>query len=217
MDTTKLIQRVDDLILKAGKISHIPRGSGACSYTETDRTQFYEWFSGSLSFLENVFGIQNSYCLNFSKECQPVKKDSVEKGIGILKSAKNEIENGYLDSIDKLVAAELFDGFLEMAEHLLNSGYKDPAAVLCGGVLEEHLRKLSQKNNVKIRKDDGDFKKAETLNVELAKNSVYNLLRQKQITSWLDLRNNAAHGKYEEYDANQVESMLSDVRSFMVG
>ena len=34
---------------------------------------------------------------------------------------------------------------LEMAEHLLAADYKDAAAVLGGGVLEEHLRQLCKK------------------------------------------------------------------------
>jgi hypothetical protein len=46
------------------------------------------------------------------------------------------------------VAAEVFTDFIEMAEHLLEQGYKDPAAVVAGSVLEEHLRQLCHKNAI---------------------------------------------------------------------
>ena len=52
------------------------------------------------------------------------------------------------------------------------------------------------------------------LNSELVKADVYNKLVQKQITSWADLRNNAAHGHFEKYNQTQVEMMLLFVQSF---
>jgi hypothetical protein len=34
------------------------------------------------------------------------------------------------------------------------------------------------------------------------------MLDQKQITAWLDLRNNAAHGKYSAYSDTQVKQFI---------
>jgi len=39
--------------------------------------------------------------------------------------------------------------------------------------------------------------------------------RRQQITAWTTLRNFADHGKFDEYTAQQVGSMISDVRSFL--
>ncbi|KKN48021.1 hypothetical protein LCGC14_0657070 [marine sediment metagenome] len=36
------------------------------------------------------------------------------------------------------------------------------------------------------------------------------------MTGWLDLRNKAAHGKYDEYNKNKVEQMIMGVRDFIV-
>lgn len=57
-------------------------------------------------------------------------------------------------------------------------------------------------------------RKAEAINADLAK-SVYDKLDQKSVTAWLDLRNKAAHGKYSEYNEEQVRSMLGAVREFI--
>jgi hypothetical protein len=44
---------------------------------------------------------------------------------------------------------------LTLAEHLLASGYKDPAAMLIGAVLEEGLRRIARREDVTLRmKDD---------------------------------------------------------------
>ena len=47
------------------------------------------------------------------------------------------------------------------------------------------------------------------------KNQIYSKLDQKSVTAWLDLRNNAAHGHYDKYEAVQVELMISGVRDFI--
>ena len=118
-----------------------------------------------------------------------------------------------------LITAELFTDFLEMAEHLLEHRYKDAAAVIIGSTLENHLRQLCGANSIDINRKNNRGrlvpKKADLLNSELATKGVYNRLDSKSVTAWLDLRNNAAHGNYEEYSHEQVSLMLSGVRNFI--
>jgi hypothetical protein len=105
-----------------------------------------------------------------------------------------------------------------MAEHLLDRDYKDPAAVIVGSVLEEHLRQLCDANElpVEVEKEGKRIPlKADALNASLAKADVYNKLSHKNVTAWLDLRNNAAHGQYDEYTKEQVVLMLQGVSDFM--
>jgi hypothetical protein len=133
---------------------------------------------------------------------------------GILSALRKDYEAGYMNKIEELIHADLFSDFLEMAEHLLEEGYKDPAAVLVGGVLEEHLRKLSDKHGISAAQG-GHPKKADTLNSELAGSSAYSKLDQKNVTAWLDLRNKAAHGNYGEYVPGQVRLLIQSVRDFL--
>jgi hypothetical protein len=83
-------------------------------------------------------------------------------------------------------------------------------------VLEGHLRKLTAKHGIAVEKADGASKKADTLNADLGREEIYTKLVQKQVTAWLDLRNRAAHGKYDEYDDGQVAALIRDVRDFMI-
>ena len=118
-----------------------------------------------------------------------------------------------------LISAEIFSDFIEMAQHLLSQNYKDPAAVIAGSVLEEHLRQLAISNGVEIEVEtDGVLrpKKADRLNSDLAKAEVYSKLDQKAVTMWLDLRNKAAHGHFQEYTKDQVSNMIQSVIEFMV-
>ena len=180
--------------------------------------EFNEFRSASLSFLRNTFGESHPFYREFDKNVAEESPDDVEEGRGILKAAKQEIDGGWIFTVRGLVSAKIFSDFVEMAEHLLKEGYKDPAAVMAGSVLEEHLRQLCTGNGIPTEMErDGKFtpKKADSMNSELAGASVYGKLDQKSVTSWLDLRNKAAHGKYDEYTREQVNLMLQGITNFI--
>jgi hypothetical protein len=143
----------------------------------------------------------------------------VEIIVGILKSLRSDLEDGFLDSLTELVRAEIFDDFIDMAEYLVNDGYKDAAAVIAGSALEAHLRRLRLKYGVRVEiaTTDGTVrnKRAEQMNQDLGKIG-YSLLDQKQITAWLELRNSAAHGKYDAYSQGQVPNAAEWVRDFIM-
>ena len=134
--------------------------------------------------------------------------------VGILQALRADYEADYLSSIEELIHADIFGDFLEMAGYLLKEGYKDPAAVIIGGVLEEHIRKLCNKHNISTI-SSGRPKKTDTLKDELASAGIISKLDQKSVTAWLDLRNKSAHGKYSEYTQQQVELLHQSVQDFL--
>ncbi|MEL4249473.1 hypothetical protein AAEH72_00410 [Shewanella xiamenensis] len=174
--------------------------------------------SASLSFIAMVYGKSHSHYSEFDAATAEEYESNAQRGHAILLSIQNEIEGGWVFSVKQLITAEIFSDFLEMAQHLLTQGYKDPAAVMIGSVLEENLRQLCKANGVDVELErDGVFhpKKADRLNSDLASSEIYTKLDQKAVTMWLDLRNKAAHGKYEEYSKEQVELMLQGVTEFL--
>ena len=134
--------------------------------------------------------------------------------LGCLDGAYKDFKAGLLRDVKNLLTAEVFGDFLEMAEYLLNEGYKDPAAMLVGSVLEDSLRKLAINHGIEIRRENGNFKNISGLNDDLYKKKVYDKLIMKQITSWGDLRNNADHGHFDKYDAKLVKMMLLFTQKF---
>ncbi|MCZ8218429.1 MAG: hypothetical protein O9337_03330 [Acidovorax sp.] len=171
-----------------------------------------------LSFIDRVYGREHPHFAEFQGSTNNDNIDHAESGLAIIRVIREEIAGGWLFTVRGLVTAEVFADFLEMAEHLLESGYKDPAAVMGGSVLEEHLRQLCNKHAIAIDEQKNEKqvpKKADRLNAELAAATAYSKLDQKQITAWLDLRNNAAHGIYNAYTREQVGQLLTGVTNFM--
>lgn len=135
---------------------------------------------------------------------------------GVLKALKEDVNAGWLKTVEELVHADTFSGFLEQARELNGKVYKDAAAVIAGTVLESHLRLLCDKNSIPTTLPAGRHKTADSMNSELVKGGVYNQLQQKQVTAWLGIRNAAAHGNYGEYTGTDVVSLISGIEQFII-
>jgi hypothetical protein len=215
----KLLKRINDLITLGDRvIATEKRSSGSFSTSSVDHEIFTEFKNASLSFITNIYGNTHPYYQGFQQECNRSSPYDAKAGRGVLNSIRTEIQEGWLNSLRGILSAEIFVDFLEMAEHLLDEGYKDAAAVMVGSILEEHLRQLCVKNGIPTSDNKAGKivpKRADSLNSDLARVPIYNLLDQKNVTAWLDLRNKAAHGKYGEYTKEQVALLLSSITDFM--
>lgn len=188
--------------------------SGAYGTTETiDNELFTGWKVKVKNLLVTTCGEKSQYFIAFEKGEKPTTMESrysIKKRLGaIFLAAKEDFDGGYLASLKYLVQAEVFDSELEQASELLKSGYKLAAAVISGVVLETALRDLCDSNSISHGKLD-------TMNAQLAKAGVYNKLQQKRITAIADIRNNAAHGKPDNFSDSDVENMIRDVESFLL-
>jgi hypothetical protein len=115
-------------------------------------------------------------------------------------------------SVVAMAHADTYADYLEMAEGLSGQGYKDAAAVIAGTSLEVQLKALGVKHSVNPQAPNGGPKKMDAMNAELKTAGVYNALEHKQVTAWLAIRNSAAHGNYDVYDAAAVTALIIGVR-----
>lgn len=213
MTNNDLLTRVDYIISK-GAIALTTKSFVDYSGWHVNHDQWAGFRTSGLSFITSLFGHEHIYSKEFLSVVESSYVSNIEAGVSILQSIKHEIEQGWLTSIRHLITADIFADFIEMSEHLLKEGYKDAAAVIAGCVLEDSLKKLAETNNIPVTNNQGKMLTIEPINVELAKKEVYNKLVQKQVTAWADLRNNAAHGNFGEYNVDQVKNMLAFVTQF---
>lgn len=173
-----------------------------------------------ITAIERIAGRNSVYyerVMGFDKKIYiPNNNNSVHlvDQMGVAEALYSDIQNGYLKSLEEVIHGNLFGDFLEMATHLVETGYKDAAAVLAGSALEVHMRQLCDKYGVETTIDIKP-KKSETLNAELVKAGAYEKLDQKNITAWLGLRNYAAHGMYCKYTEEQVKLLIDSIRNFI--
>lgn len=220
--TKELIQEIDKLMTLGDQLIAFAKTCGGTMPDEKIK-EFTNWTTRTGELIKRIYPKKDSqYYIQYDVFRSSMNMNNLHsnsysgllKVLGSLEGIKYELENGLLSKLKSIVQADIFSDFLEMGEHLLKEGYKDAAAVIIGTVLEDTLRKIADANGKKIINDKGKYLTIDPLNVELEKAGIYNQLVKKQITSWADLRNNASHGHFDQYDIRQVEMMLQFVQAF---
>jgi len=158
--------------------------------------------------------------LTAAKGFPPHHEFFIQAHIGVLKALLEDVKNDRLRTFEEIVHASLFDDFLGQSQHLLEKGYRQAAAVIAGGVLEEHIRALATKFNIPIGRQSKNGlipKSAADLNNEIYKNGAYAQTDRSLVQGWLDLRNEAAHNKpvFKKRTEDEVSSMIQGVRSLI--
>jgi hypothetical protein len=163
-----------------------------------------QWFTCSLSLLSRTLGEASEHYKAMQRQYTNYPKwPNAQQAFGVLKAAQDDVKAGALFELKSIVTAEVFDDVLEQGKALFAAGYFAPAAVVIGVVLEDGLRKLCDRNGISLpNKPKLDF-----MNAALAKANVYNVLTQKKVTALADIRNCAAHGKWDTFESSDVDDM----------
>lgn len=208
VDKQRVLERLDSLMKMSEEVLGT-RFTGF-AFDGVHEGIFHGWRTSAIAFL-NTLPPDYVYHREFREHCKNATYHDAERGLAILRAARDDIEGGYLQSIETLASASVFTDFLEMANHLLDNDYKDPAASLIGAVLEDGLRRICTSSGItlKAREDTS------SLSQKLLQKQIYNPLQHKQIQVWNDIRNNADHGKFGEYKAGDVADMLKGVSNFL--
>jgi hypothetical protein len=168
--------------------------------------------------LSELMGPDHAMVQEFASKTEGYNIDSFDEARGIILAARIMVENDWLTSARAAISQRVFEDFLDMAEHLHGDGFKDAAAVIAGSSLEAHMKRMATNRGVPLTTTDPkgkvSHKKADMLNADLVKAGAYDKNEQKQVTAWLGVRNEAAHGNYANVDAAVVGLMITGIRSF---
>ncbi|MDC4389630.1 HEPN domain-containing protein [Acinetobacter baumannii] len=215
----KILNRFEELIKEANEISNN-------SFVDTNirfpnfedfplnyQALYSEWIIKAQNILLLACGDNSIHFTAFKRQLSGSSDTPkrLRQLIPILNAAYDDLKNGFLITFKQIVQAEVFESELEQAKSLLESGYKNAAAVIAGVVLETAIKELCQNNGIDLEK-----KNLNRLNEDLVKAGVYNTLQQKQILALADIRNKAAHGDYDEFTKEDVERMISDIERFLL-
>jgi hypothetical protein len=204
-------QRLREVIAQGEQVARLERpGQHVPPYIQ-DKEQLHAWLVNVDHIIRAAFGTEGAHFIHFNKatERAPEHSYEVNRIVGILKGALSDLEGGFLVRQEHLVAGVVFDSVLEQARYLTKNDFKDPAAVLCRVVLEDCLRRLCRDEHLP------DSGKAAALNDALLAANRYTKPQWRQIQSWLDIGNAAAHGKFSDYDNPAVIQMIDGVERFV--
>lgn len=198
------------MALEATKVMKHSEYSGA--YPSIDANSLLGWEVKAKSLISNVCGDRSHHMTAFLEAEKPAAYsndfEALQRVKAVFLAAKEDYEGGYLNTIRNLVQAEVFGSELEQAGELLAANYASAAAVIAGVVLETNVRNLCTDHSI-------EHGKLDKMNADLAKAGVYNSIQQKRITAMAGIRNAAAHGDTEKFNAGDVKGMIDDVERFL--
>jgi hypothetical protein len=202
--------RIEALIRAGEDIPPRPEGQRLTSRYEVRRSIRYEvrpyttWRGRAISLLAGALPPTHTYVVEFTNRTEydpqegPLDRN-IESGLGILNALADDLEHGYLVGLRTLISGEIFTDFIEMAEHLLAEGYSHAAASIAGAVLEDSLRRTLAERSAKAT---GNLESMNQIGLDTG---LYGRPVYLQVKLWIDLRNDADHGKWKEVDRGRVE------------
>ena len=229
----KYIERLDALIATAGSLP-MERHSERTSYNYLSgqstvrhfdlarQPEFIRWRTSCIAVLDLV--VPATSLLRTTVEafhglgCEPTK---IQFAIGFLRSVRDELAEGSLDSLARRIEAEILSDYLEQATDVLAATKGEPshiaAAVIVGAALERSLRALclSLEPPEPVAKENGQPLGMNALIDALKKRQMFNEMVAKDLRTWTTLRNHAAHGDFDAFDRLQVERMVTCVGQFV--
>jgi len=161
------------------------------------------WRTGAEHLLIQLVGTKSPY---YGRFVELVNRDKsgyheyVDSCVAIIEAVRDDLRTGRLRSFRRLAEVEVFADFIDMAQHILDNGYYGAAASLTGGVLERGLRDIAEQNGIAL----GAAGNLPGLNARLAQAGVYNALRQKEVQYYIDIRNKASHGHFDQFTRDDV-------------
>lgn len=179
-----------------------------------DRMGVESWRVRAANMVHTVFGPKSVHAREFARiEANAPhldRPDDLERLEGVLRGGLEDLRGGFLQGALAAAMADVLDSVLLRAGDLLAEGHVDCAAMLGRVVLEDALRSLARTEGV-----DVSGLSTGQVNDLLKQAGVYAKPRWRQVQSWLDIGNAAAHGENDDYDAAQVREMLSGIQGFL--
>ena len=160
------------------------------------------------SFLKSLIQIDSEYSANSTK---------ITALRSVLLGFSDYVEKGLLReiSLEREIQIDTVSDYLEQAEVLLNDSKVHPAApaVIIGASLEEFLRNWLEEIGVDLQNIHMNI---DSYCKELRSRDLLTKQDVKDITSWGGIRNDAAHGHWDNVkEKERIKLMLQGVNLFM--
>lgn len=186
-----------------------------------DVQAFEQWKYQAATLVDHALPTLDSTKLLFVVNCRSLRPKGLPSTIGQLKGLREAFARGYYKPLQQRIYDEVGSSYLSEAEELLSSVEKsslkeaNTACLYAGIALESQLVSLCTTRGIEITKKDGQRKKAAELLEHLKDNGGVDSNTAKRLHTYLELRNQSAHGNWEQVTDVAVQEMIIGVRGFI--
>src|SRR5207249_3166584 len=143
--------QLDKLITEGRRLSEsFQIGDWGSTYSKIPEKDHRAFYTSAFATIDRIAGKDSEYYQTVRRE-DPRGKLSLPGHdsspiialTGALIALREAVDGGLLTKLESRLRANVHDDFLEQAKELLQAGYHVAAMVLIGGVLEDHLHKMT--------------------------------------------------------------------------
>ena len=162
-------------------------------------------------FIENIFSKISSQPQFISRY---KKVDKLKVYLEAFKAFRDDLNVGIITSLSNIISVDLFNNLIDQAIQLRENNTEPlnrAACVLTRIVLEDTLLKLCKNNEISLL-----HQKASIANEELKRSTIYGQAKWREIQSWLDIGNSAAHPDpaFNRITESDIDNMINKVKEF---
>jgi hypothetical protein len=212
----RLSAQVDKLLAEAKEVMRTKFSNSGGNYIDmgdpyVDAQAFQKWLFSCQNLAKQI-GTPAKVWVDGFEGTFPNQLVVAEMLLGRLQSLHEAICDDLLTAVDDLITADAFGSLLEQSQELSGKGYSLAAGVLGRAVLEEHLRKLCDRNSClpSGRPTIND------LNQALYKAGALDKLAMQGVTAMATAGNHCSHNNLPALSESDVNKFLRDVSDFLI-
>lgn len=206
------------LIRRGDQVLETEAAASSNSNPLVNEPKFHEFRISALSYLSRVFGNHSTYYESFKAEVTHATASRTRRGLAIIKAGQKDIEGDWLETTRGAVTKDILSDMLKLSKAQVDLKNYRAAAIMMGSVLDELLRCLCLRAEIKLYNEiqgKAVAKKGLQLTGEAYKKKVYERQENKLIIAWLELYADALEGKDEGIAPGKVNQMLTGMQSFL--
>lgn len=215
---TTIINRIKQLIEIGTPMSPSAKMGHGLTFEESQRIT--GWLTSAVNAVNLVvgpLGPYNTRCIHIlakhdtaiggEAHIDEVKLNCAGMMVSVLESLLEDIEAGMISSIVNQVRAKTFDDFLDHAEEYYEEGRKE-SGVIAGVVFEDTIRRIGKTKDIPT-------KTLEDIINALVRTGVLTKVKGKRAKASADLRAQATHAKWDEFELSDVKATIDITRELI--
>jgi hypothetical protein len=228
LDRQAVLQEIDDVLARCGATPESPTLGPAMVYNATGQLERMQQRPNPAMMVTSLVACiernapRDVYARSAHALAQhPASRglvtsdNTINKLIGVLIAVRQDIDAGYVRTLEDRARDALSDDLLVTASSIAkqNAG---AAIVLAVSVLEEHIRKLAAARGNAIRKDNGSHRSFEDMSADLLNADVLTSSEKRLMGGWYAQRTSAAHGHFDDVIDENAPGIIDGVRHAIV-
>lgn len=217
MDQEKIQEQYDKLEKLFGEI----RWSSYMGLTQAESGKGRQWTSSVRSLVRCISGTASDHYAECSRICdapEVLYDDNMQALRGILNSAKDDYESGFIFNLESRISGEVLSDFTAMARQIIDGedpsgdaeGRKNVAAVLACSALEDTLKRYALLNGLEVENKD-----MHTVINALKSKGLLQGAESKHLGSLVKIRDSAMHANWGRILETDVKDVIYRVNTLL--